>query len=206
MTPEEAAAGREWRRMHRLQDEVLGRVDQDLLGDGVVAPEDENEVLASLRESADSGVGELFPAMARVRGGLSGAHRQRGVEQQHPFPRPLLEVARTRHGHAEVVVQFLEDVLQARRERHAVGHRERETMGLSRSVVGVLSQDDDLHPVERREVEGIENQWTGWINGILSLLTDEERLQVGKIRRLELRSQHLVPAFIDIGFFDFHLF
>ena len=103
-------------------------------------------------------------------------------------------------------MQFLEDVLQAGRKRHAIGYRERKAMGLSRAVVGVLSQDDDLHPVERREVEGIENQWAWWIDGILSLLTDEERLQVGEIRCLELRSQHLVPAFIDIGFLYFHLF
>ena len=66
MTPEEAAAGGERRGMHRLQDEVLGRVDQGLLGDGVVAPKDEDEVLALFRQGADGGVGELFPTMVRM--------------------------------------------------------------------------------------------------------------------------------------------
>ena len=79
-------------------------------------------------------------------------------------------------------------------------------MGLSRTVVGVLTQNDDLHLIKRREVESVEDQGAWGIDGILSLLTDEERLQVGEIRRLELRSQHLIPAFVDIGFLYFHLF
>ena len=206
MTAEEAAAGGEWRGVHRFQNQVLEGVNQSLFGNGIVTPKDEDEVLAMLRKGADGGVGELFPAVTRVRGGLSGTHRQRGVEQQHPFPRPLLEVARTRHGHAEVVVQLLEDVLQAGREGHAIGHREREAVGLSRTVVRVLAQDDHLHLVERREVESVKDQRTRGINGILSLLAHEERLEVGKIGCLELWPQHLVPAFVDIGFFDFHLY
>ena len=206
MTAEEAAAGGEGRRVHRLQDQVFERVDQGLLGDGVVAPKDEDEVLALLRQGADGGVGELFPAVARVRGGLSGAHCQRGIEEQHPFPSPFLEIARARHGHAEVVVQLLEDILQAGRERHTVGHREREAVGLSRAVVRVLTQDDHLHLVERREVEGVEDQGTRGIYGILPLLADEKRLEVGEIRCLELRPQHLVPTRINIRFLNFHFF
>ena len=111
--------------MYRLQYQVLEWVNQGLLGDGVVAPKDEDKVLALFREGTDGSVSELFPAVARVRGGLSGAHRQRGVEQQHSFPRPLFEVARTRNGNTKVVVQFLENVLQAGWERNPIRHRER---------------------------------------------------------------------------------
>ena len=79
-------------------------------------------------------------------------------------------------------------------------------MGLSRAMIGILSQDDDLHLVERREIEGIENQWARGIDGILPFLADEKGLQVDKVGCLKLWSQHLVPAFIDIGFLYFHLY
>ena len=206
MAAEETAASREGRRVHRFQDQVLEGVDQGLFGDGVVAPEDEDKMLALLGEGSDGRVGELFPAVTRVRGSLSGAHRQRGVEQQHPFPRPLLEVARTRHGHAEVIVQLFEDVLKAWWERHAIGHRKREAVSLSWAMVRVLTQDDHLHLVERREVEGIKDQRSRRIDGILPLLAYQKGFQVGEIGRLELWPQHLVPTFVDIGFFDFHVF
>ncbi len=206
MAAKEAAAGGERRRVHRFQNQVFERVYQGLFGDGIVAPEDEDEVLALLREGADGGIGELFPAVARMRGGLSGTHRQRGVEQQHPFPRPFLEVARTRHGHAEVVMQLLEDILQAGREGHAIGHRERKAMSLSRAVVRVLAQDNYFHLVEWREIEGIEDQRARRIDGILAFLVDEKGFQVGEIRGFELWPQHLVPAFVDIGLFYFHLY
>ena len=70
MTPEEAAAGGERRGVHRLQYQVLEGVNQGLFGDSVVAPEDEDEMLPIFGEGADGGVGELFPAVTRVRGGL----------------------------------------------------------------------------------------------------------------------------------------
>ena len=78
---EEAAAGRQRRGMHRFEDQVFGRVNQDLLGDSEVAPEDEDEMFALLRQGAYGGIGELLPTVVRVRGGLTSAHRQRGVEQ-----------------------------------------------------------------------------------------------------------------------------
>ena len=74
MAAEKAAAGGEWRGVHRLQNQVLEGVNQSLFGNGIVTPKDEDEVLAMLRKGADGGVGELFPAVTRVRGGLSGTH------------------------------------------------------------------------------------------------------------------------------------
>ena len=158
MATEKPSAGRQRRRVHRLQNQVLERVNQGLLGDGVVAPKDEDEVLSSFRKGADSRVCELFPAVARVRGGLAGTHRQRGVEEQHPFPRPFLKIARPRHRHAEVGIQLLEDILQTGRKRHAIRYGERKPVRLTRTMIWVLTQNHDLHFVERREVEGVENQ------------------------------------------------
>ena len=139
MTAEEATAGRQGRWVHRFQDQMLERVYQSLFGDGIIAPKDENEMFPLVWKGTDGRISELFPAVVWVRGRLSGTHRQRGVEQEHPFPRPLFEVARARHGHTEVVVQLLEDVLQAGWKGHTIGHREREAMRLSWAVIGILT-------------------------------------------------------------------
>ena len=157
-----------------------------------------------LRQGTDCRIGELFPAVVRVRSSLPCPYRQRGIEQQHALTCPLLKIARARDGHADVVVQLLEDVLQTRWERNAIGHRKREAMRLSRAMIRVLAENDHLHLIERRKVERIENQWPRRKNGILPLLTDEERLEVGEIRCLKLRLQHLVPTFIDVGFSNLH--
>ena len=103
-----------------------------------------------------------------------------------------------------VIRLLLEDVLQAGRERHTVRHRERESMRLSGSMIRVLSQNDHLHLVERRQVKSIENQRSRRVNGILPLLTHEKRLELGEIRCLKLGTQHLVPTFINSRFLHFH--
>ena len=82
---EETTAGRQRRWVHRFQDQMLEGVDQGLFGDGVVVPEDEDEMLALLGEGADGGIGELLPAVARVRGGLSGTPNPVGYRRSHSF-------------------------------------------------------------------------------------------------------------------------
>ena len=87
-----------------------------------------------------------------------GTHGERGVEQQHALAGPPREVAVLRHGHAKVIANLAEDVLQRRGEGHAGLHGEAQPMGLSRLMVGVLADDDHLHLVEGTEVEGIEDE------------------------------------------------
>ena len=78
-------------------------------------------------------------------------------------------------------------------------------MRLTGTMIWVLTQNHDLHLVERREVEGVENQRSRGIDGVLPFLAHQKRFQVSEIGCLELRSQHLIPAFINIGFLYFHI-
>ena len=63
-------------------------------------------------------------------------------------------------------------------------------------MVGVLAEDDHLHLVERRAVEGVEDEASGRVAGVLLTLGDEELLEVGEIGCLELLFQHGVPTVI----------
>ena len=174
MATEKPSACRQRRRVYRFQNQVLEGVNQGLFCDGVVAPEDEDEMLPLFREGADGSVGELFPTVARVRCRLSSTHRKRGVQEQYPFPRPFLKIARPRHRHTQVVLQLLENVLQTRWERHTIRHRKRQTMRLTWTMIWVLAQNHHFHLVERREVESVENQRSGRINSILTFLAHQK--------------------------------
>ncbi len=55
---------------------------------------------------------------------------------------------------AKVVLELLEDVLQAGRLGLARRHTEAEAHGLAVIVVGVLAQDDHTHLVDGTAVEG----------------------------------------------------
>ena len=63
MTTKETAAGRQRRWVHRFQYQMLERVNQGLLSNGVVAPKYEDKVFALLREGSDGSIGELFPSV-----------------------------------------------------------------------------------------------------------------------------------------------
>src|SRR3546814_19959391 len=56
-------------------------------------------------------------------------------------------------GNAEVALKLLVDVDKAWRRLDARLHAEAQAMRLSRSVIGVLPKDDDLHPVQRGQVQ-----------------------------------------------------
>jgi hypothetical protein len=121
------------------------------------APEHEHHRARPFGHVADDGVGQYLPALARVAGGLALFHRERGVEQQHAVRAHLHQTAAgLRKGgrrRAQVALQFLEDVAQRGRQRHAGRHRKRQPLGLAPAVVGVLPQDDHAHLVGRREFQ-----------------------------------------------------
>ncbi len=77
-------------------------------------------------------------------------------------------------------------------------------MRLSRSMIGVLAENDDLYLVERGEVKRIENQRARGIHGIMVFLIHQESLQLSEIGSLKLRLQHSIPRVVDVRSFDFH--
>ena len=70
------------------EDVVPRRVDDGALLLRVPAPEEEDDSLATVGQLADRAVGELLPALARVRGGLAGGDGEHRVQQEHARARP----------------------------------------------------------------------------------------------------------------------
>ena len=67
---EETGMGREWGRVRRFKDKMLGLVDERFLIAGVAPPEDEDEVGSGIVEVFNTGFRESFPAVTAVRAGM----------------------------------------------------------------------------------------------------------------------------------------
>ena len=59
-------------------------------------------------------------------------------------------------GDTQIVLQFRVNIVQRTRQRHAAVHRERQTHRIARGGVGVLANNEDLHPAHRA-AERVEN-------------------------------------------------
>jgi hypothetical protein len=62
-------------------------------------------------------------------------------------------------------------------------------------MVGVLSEDHHLDPVERGRVQRIENLWPGWKNDCAAVLALEQKFAQGEhVRAFELITQTGAPT------------
>ena len=83
LTAEEAGGGREGRWMRRFKNEMLVAVDVRAFCFRIITPQHEDEASALLRERADDGVGEEFPAFLLMRASGVRADGQRRVQQEN---------------------------------------------------------------------------------------------------------------------------
>jgi hypothetical protein len=93
---------------------MTGSIYEGLFAAGVLAPEHEDHVRATLRDDLNHPVGKGFPAFAPVRSRLVGLYREDSIEQEDALLRPGGKIAACRHRNSQVILQFLEDVLERR--------------------------------------------------------------------------------------------
>ena len=178
---------------------MFGGIDKTLFLNRIVSPKQEHQAFALLREALNGAVCEGFPAMTLVRSRLMGAHRERSVEQQHTLVRPRLQITASRWNEPNIRTQLLEDILQRLRNRHAVLHRETQSVRLPFPMIRVLADNHDLHLVKRRGIERIENFRSRRKYEIVFLLLYQKGFQFRKIRSLELVPEDFFPGFVDVG-------
>ena len=87
--------------------------------------------------------------------------------------------------------------MQRAGNRHAVGHRETDSVVETRVGVGILSQNDDPHAVERAEVEDAEEIAVDGTDALRAVLLAHERRQPREIGFVELFLQLRTPALFD---------
>ena len=149
----------------------MGRiVNQRLFLFCVGAPKHEDNRCLPLVQLSDNRVGKLLPSHPTVRTCLSGTYRQYRVEQQNSLFRPFGQTAVSRIDKTDILRHFLINILQRRRNRYPHLHRKRQPVRLSRTMIRVLAENDDLDVFIRSQPQSIVNVHHRWINGVLGIL------------------------------------
>lgn len=93
-----------------------------------------------------------------------------------------------------VRTQLLEDVGEAWWNSDPSVHRKAQAVGLSVTVIRILSENDDARVGERRRVERAKHLIVRWVHGSSGTLSGHERLKIFPIGLTELGAQYRVPV------------
>src|SRR5204863_1141090 len=111
----------------------------------------------------------------------------------------MFEEAVPRGRDAEVALQLLVDVDQARRRSDALADREAQAVGLARPVIGILPQDDDPHLFQRSQVERPEPLAAGREDALARLLlADQPAPKRAHVIAVELAFERLQPTRVQL--------
>lgn len=145
---EETAGRTEGRRVRRRQHQMASLVNQLALSYRIGSPEDEHDILGFTRNGAYNLVGKLFPSVTAVGARLMCSHRKDGVEKENALSAPSRQVAVGGHRRREIGRDLLEYIDKRAGELDTRIHRKAHSVCLTLTVIGVLSEYNDLDIVE----------------------------------------------------------
>ena len=126
--------------MHGLKYEMLRAGDKlGLLFRGRSPQQEDHRLFAFVKQFYDS-VGEYLPAHVPVTVGKPCPYSEHRVQKKDPVFCPGSQLTVLRDICSEIVMQLFEYVHQRRRRLYAFLHGKAETVCLSRTVIGVLSE------------------------------------------------------------------
>ena len=189
----EASHGTQWAWVCALQDKMPALVDECGLPACRSTPKHEDKIVAASVEGSNGSIGEGLPTLPAVAECLMLTNRKAGIQEKHALLRPSCQVAALWNGRSRFIVYLLENVLERRREGNPVVHAEAKSVRLPGAVIRVLPEDDHAHLVERRRVEGIEDEPPRRIASARRILLPHKLRQLLKVRLVELLLQLRLP-------------
>ena len=124
-------------------------------------------------------------------------HGQDCIEQKNALLCPWGQIPVVRNRAAEVTVQFLINIDQGRRNADPLMYRKTQTVGLTRPVIGILSENNDFHLFQRCKIERIENITARRVNNMRPVLMNDRLIKLCIIRLAELRLKSRLPFTCD---------
>ena len=184
--------------MGRFDNQILMVRNQLFFRTGVGAPQNEHHRFITFIEHLDHMVRQDLPAHSVM--GIGGAlpDRQGRVQKQDALLRPRIEAAVIRRPAAEIRRHFLVDVLERRRNLDAGTDREGKAVGLAPAVIGILSEDHDLHVFEGSRVKGVEQIIHSRTDVVMHIFLLQLFVQLLIIGLFELRRQQLLPVVVEM--------
>ena len=145
-----------------------------------------------------------LPPVALMRARAMRRHGQRSVEKKNALVGPTQQIRHSlssvsRLKSSSILRQLFRDVDERRRCLNLRRDIERETLSLTGLVVRILSEDHDLHLVERGAVEGVEDELRGRKAPFRRIGPADEVRKVDEVLLLELRSENTLPALLDLN-------
>ena len=107
-------------------------------------PENKHDRSVLLIQYLNSCICELFPADSSMGIRLMSTNSQNCIQEQHTLFRPFLKIAVIWNIASEIILQFLVDVFQRRRDCHLRLNRKTQSMRLSIPVIRILPQNNHL--------------------------------------------------------------
>lgn len=172
---------------------MVGRSHQASCGPSPRTPQHENDAAGAGIERGDDGIGESLPSATRMAACFACAHGEHAVEKEDALASPAREIAMFPSFDADVVAELSQDVAQRWRRWSPCGNREGKTMSLTRAVIGVLSEDDDLDGCAGNRVECREDLMLGRVHGALCALRGDEVNEVNEGGERRLARNEVAP-------------
>ena len=119
---------------------------------------------------------------------------QNRVEKQHTLPRPCRQIAAFGRLHPHIVGKLTENIAQRGRKRRPGRNGKGQPHGLSRLVIGILSQNDGAHTLRRRTGQREEFPPCRRIDLLRSPGGVEPLRQLLKVCRMKLRRKRRRPC------------
>lgn len=114
----------------------------------------------------------------------------------------MVEAAVGGNGETQIAVNFLVNILQGGRRRHAGLDGKTQTVSLIWPVVWVLPENDNLYSIEGSGIEGVKNLRARRVNSVTRLLFCLQKgAQIAHVILLEFGAQLLQPGRLELYFF-----
>lgn len=203
MIAEEAAMGRQWRRMCRAEDEVAPAVDEVAFALSITAPKNEHEAVALSAEDAYDRICKLFPTMSLMRTCHMLTHGKGSVEQQHTLLCPSGEVAAGGCGGSDIRIYLLEYIDKRWWKLHTIVDREAQSLCLSGFVIWVLTYEYHLYFIEWTKIECIEYQPAWRIDGSCGIFLPDKLHKPFEVWLVEFALQVFLPRWVYLYLHQF---
>ena len=144
-TAEKASMSWEGRGVRSFEDDMFFCIDERFLFLRVASPEEENQKITFIRECLYDWISKGFPSFPSMRHRLPCTDCECGIEEEYALFCPTCQISIFWCGDTEIWLNFLKYIHQWWRISHSFHDRERESMGLSWSMIGVLPKYDNLY-------------------------------------------------------------
>lgn len=158
MRTEESTISRQRRRMRRCQHKMTVSINESTFLYSIGAPQNKHQMLPVAVKTHYHFIGKCFPTFTLMRSRSMSLHGKSRVEQQHTLSCPPRQISiGRRHRKLKIVLYLLKYIDERWRQRNTVTHRETQSVGLSWTVIRILTENDNFYFVKRTFIKSRKN-------------------------------------------------